>query len=172
MNKLQPAHPHPAQVLTNGLLLHRAPSALYTSDAVTNVCDRCVSHLLRDRLPPLSLANRIWIGDIPVELKLLTLPGHILVGRYFPAAYIVKLSPKKKEARACASAGCHSGLRGNVSTYHQNTEDIADMVDDKSFAPPLLGSCGNNRCHLCGAQKPASKSHAQFLACKQNVGSY
>ena len=214
MNKLQPVHPHPAQVLTNGVLLHCPPGALYTndhSDAVDNVCNSCVSHLLRDRLPPLSLANRMWVGNIPVELKLLTLPRHVFVGRYFPATYIIKLYPKKKEACTWASAGCLSGLRGNVSTYHQNTEDIADMVDDKVLPHPsvafrqrstqptqsnrcnLPGPANHSRisphvyrhyppqflrqqsvsvCHLFGAQKPASKIHAQFFACKQNVGSY
>ena len=67
-------------------------------------------------------------GDIPLELKVLTLPERVLVARYFPAAYIVKLYPKKKGARNWTSSGLHSSLRGNVSTYRLNTNQIAHLA--------------------------------------------
>ncbi|KAH9000485.1 hypothetical protein EDB92DRAFT_1831586 [Lactarius akahatsu] len=54
-----------------------------------NVCGSCT--------PALSLANGLWIGDVPPLLNILTLPEQILIARYFPAAYIVKLYPKKRE---------------------------------------------------------------------------
>ena len=74
---------------------------------------------------------------MPLELKILTLPERILVSRYFPAAYIVKLYPKKKGARVWSEeAGLHSGLQGNVSTYHLNTSDVASMTGDGRTMPP------------------------------------
>lgn len=77
----------------------------------------------------------MWIGDVPLVLRVLTLPERILVARFFPAAYIVKLYPKKKGARAWPTSGLHSGLRGNVSTYRLNTDDIVRMTDSQVMPP-------------------------------------
>jgi hypothetical protein len=48
-------------------------------------------------LPPKSRGDQLtWISDVPLELRVLTLPERVLVARHFPAAYIVKLYPKKR----------------------------------------------------------------------------
>ena len=47
-NVLSPTTPHCAHVLTNGMLLHRTPSSMYTtSDGLqhANICISCVKHL-------------------------------------------------------------------------------------------------------------------------------
>ncbi|KAN0132460.1 hypothetical protein V8E53_009719 [Lactarius tabidus] len=108
-------HSHPAHVLMDGFTL-------------VSLCDTCLSYLCRDKTPPLSLANGMWIGEVPLELKILTLLERVLIARFFPAAYIIKLYPKKRGARFWANANFHCGLRGNVSTYHLNTDDITSMV--------------------------------------------
>src|SRR5258708_29809892 len=95
---------------------------------------------VRDRLkkkktPPLALANGMWVGPIPHVLAVLTLPERILIGRYFPAAFIVKLFPKQKGAKNWPTEGMNSGVHGNVSTYKLNTEDIVDMVDVDVMPP-------------------------------------
>ncbi len=97
--KLSPSKPHPAHVLTEGMLLHRTESSIHTDEhgtSLANVCVSCTSDLRNKKTPPLSLANGMWIGDVPLELKVLTLPERLLVARFFPAAYIVKLYPKKR----------------------------------------------------------------------------
>ena len=120
------------------MLLHR-PSQTITTDSSmisrANTCSSCASFLRRNKTPPLSLANGMWVGDIPFVLRVLTLPERILVARYFPAAYVVKLYPMKKGARSWSVHGLHSGLRGNVSTYHLNTDDIASMTDSQIMPP-------------------------------------
>lgn len=83
----------------------------------------------------MSLANGLWVGDIPIILHILTLPEHVLVARFFPAAYIIKLYPAKKGACAWPSSGLHSGVHGNVSTYCLNTADIAKMTDSQIMPP-------------------------------------
>ena len=138
-NALAPSTPHAAQKLTDGMLLHMTPSSNRTGpngDVFVNVCNSCMSDLKRNKTPKLSLANGMWIGDIPLELKVLTLPERILVARYFPAVYIVKLYPKKKGARNwCSPSGLHSALRGNVSTYRLNTEQIAHLASSHIMPP-------------------------------------
>ena len=138
-NLLEPSVPHDAHALTHGILLYQSPRSLFTDDAghpTANVCSSCVGDLRRGKTPSLSLANNMWIGDVPLELRILTLPEKILIARYFPAAYIVKLYPKKKGARSWSSSGMHSGVRGNVSTYRLNTNDITHMTDTQ-IMPPL-----------------------------------
>lgn len=63
----------------------------------------------------MALANNMWVSEIPVELSILSLPEQVLVARYYPGAYIVKLFPKKKGAHNWDQAMMNSGLRGNVS---------------------------------------------------------
>ena len=138
-NLLAPSKPHPAQKLTDGMLLHMTPLSNRTGVngvVFVNVCNSCMSYLKRNKTPTMALVNGMWIGDIPLELKVLTLPEHILVARYFPAAYIVKLYPKKKGARNWSSlSGLHSALRGNVSTYRLNTDQIAHLASGHIMPP-------------------------------------
>lgn len=128
---LTPHEHHAAHVLTDGLLLHVHALRVDASGIYGSVCDECRRSLERNKLPRLALANGMWIGDVPFELSVLTLPEKILIARYFPAAYIVKLFPKGKRSNSV-----NSGLRGNVSTYRLNTSDIADMITDNIFPRP------------------------------------
>ena len=137
-NKLHPATYHPSHVLTDGMLLHNNPSCFsydIHGQPCATVCSSCLCSLQQHKTPSLSLANGMWIGDVPLVLRVLTLPERILVARFFPAAYIVKLYPKKKGARAWPTSSLHSGLRGNVSTYRLNTDDIVRMTDSQVMPP-------------------------------------
>lgn len=96
-------------------------------------CDR---QLQKEKIPTLSLANGMWLGDIPLELSILSLPERILIAKYFPAAYIVKLYPKKKNAQFWDKETLQSGLRGNVSTFKLNVKDIAHLITGGIMPPP------------------------------------
>lgn len=137
--KLIPHSVHPGHELTDGMLLHRCGESVFHDDLGTyfaRACNSCLSILAHDKTPPLVLANDMWIGDILLALKILTLPERILITQYFPTTYIVKLYPKKKGAHTWATtSSLHSALRGNMSSYHLNTNQIAAMVGD-SVMPP------------------------------------
>ena len=132
---LSPNEFHPAHVLTSGMLLERAVMGREEGRLLGDVCHDCSRALGANRTPALSLANGMWIGDVPPQLAILTLPERMLVAKYFPAAYIIKLSPKQKGASHWSSSGMNSGVRGNVATYKFNLEDIADIVDPKIMPP-------------------------------------
>ena len=125
-NRLFPAEAHPAHDLFNGMLLH--PTGV-SNDKKANVCMECIRALDLDRVPTFSLANRLWIGRVPHELAYLTLPERLLIAKYFPAAYIIKLYPKKKGARHWDKRQMYSGLKGNVSTYRLDQGQISSMID-------------------------------------------
>jgi len=111
---LKPEVAHPSHQLTRGMLLHFATTLDRSSP---QICAGCMCHLWKQSTPPESLANGMWIGPIPHELSVLTLPERLLVARYFPAAYIVKLFPKQKGASSWDRDTLNSGIRGNVCTY-------------------------------------------------------
>lgn len=130
---LRPTKAHPMHILTDGMLLHTTDNQPTASGWICHECERS---LLADAKPPYSLANGMWVGHVPWELAVLTLPERILIAKYYPAAYIVKLSPKKKGARHWDPKGKNSGLKGNVSTYRLNLQDIAGIVSEGSLPPP------------------------------------
>jgi hypothetical protein len=88
-------------------------------------------NLHKNHLPQLALTNNMWIGDIPFELAVLTLPERVLIALNFPAAHIIKLFPLKKGA---PSTNC--ALRGNVSTYRLDMDEIVDMVQGNIMPNP------------------------------------
>ena len=135
---LVPTRSQPMHILTKGMLLYRHPDCLRddgNGSLFARVCETCWSSLVKEEMPALSLANGMWVGEIPLELKILTLPERILVGRFFPAAYIVKLFPRKKGSRLWAPDGYHSALQGNVSTYPLNTDDVSKITHDGLMPP-------------------------------------
>jgi len=46
----------------------------YNSERKTAyICDQCHSALIKNKVPPFSYANGMWIGDIPLVLQQLTI---------------------------------------------------------------------------------------------------
>ncbi|KAH9007948.1 hypothetical protein EDB83DRAFT_2208089, partial [Lactarius deliciosus] len=113
--------------------------------------------------PPLSLANGMWVETVPDELNILTMPEHILVSRHFPAAYIIKLFPKKKGACYWASNSLQSGLRGNVSTYRLNTDNIVKMTDTQIMPPSVSILAATIGVTFVGPKNLSKKTMPSFL---------
>ncbi len=131
---LIPHTTHAAHELIDGLLIY-APALGATKETVY-LCNDCRNQLKKDLRPRLSLSNNMWIGDVPRELQNLTLPERLLLAKYFPSAYIVKLFPKQKNAFTWDRRQMHSALRGNVSTYRLDPRQVASMIDGRLFPPP------------------------------------
>lgn len=130
---LRPTKPHDGHVLYKNMLLHQPA---YDNNGDGWVCLECWTSLESGKKPALSLANGMWLGEIPFELAILTLPERILIAKYFPAAYVVKLYPKAKNSGSWDKSRMQSGLKGNVSTYHLNVQDIATIVTAGVMPPP------------------------------------
>jgi hypothetical protein len=133
---LSPNEYNPAHKLTLGMLLEKDVMDHEKRHFLGDICHDCLRPLGVGKTPPLSLANGMWIGDVPHQLAILTLPEKMLVAKYFPVAYIVKLTLKQKGASHWSSSGMNSGVQGNVTTDKLNNEDIADIVDPQIMPPP------------------------------------
>ncbi|KAF8256534.1 hypothetical protein EI94DRAFT_1793103 [Lactarius quietus] len=107
---------HPAHILVEGMLLHQSRCSTRASENGETYANVCAS----------SLANGMWIGDVPLELKMLTLPERVLIARHFPAAYIVKLYPKKKGLVTGLRQTC-KWLTGEWSETYDNKDNLQDF---------------------------------------------
>jgi uncharacterized protein DUF6570 len=54
------------------------------------MCLECLKALENHAIPKLSLANNLWIRDVPCQLSILTIPEQLLVARHYPRCYIFK----------------------------------------------------------------------------------
>lgn len=91
-------------------------------------CYQCLDALSEDKLPRYSLANGMWIGDIPEELQGLTIPEQMLIALQYPRCFIFKLYTKDRPKSVQDPDELRTALRGNVTTFQLNTDDIAKMV--------------------------------------------
>ena len=93
---------------------------------ICRTCDDSLSNEKTQKPPWISLANGLWLGEVPIELKRLTLPERLLIARYFPRVYVFKLFPKKVNGKRDMTT-LQSGFQGNVCSYEQNLEDVASI---------------------------------------------
>ncbi|KAJ3574092.1 hypothetical protein NP233_g1995 [Leucocoprinus birnbaumii] len=129
---LRPFRPHRMHNLVRGLLLHDSTQ----EGSPLEICSTCFRRLKANKLPPLALANNMWIGAIPFQLRVLTLAERILVARYYPAVYIVKLYPKDPSVRYWDPNTLNNGLKGNVSTYPMDPNATAKFMNEPIMPPP------------------------------------
>ncbi|KAK0453973.1 hypothetical protein EV421DRAFT_1701446 [Armillaria borealis] len=101
-----------------------------------HVCNDCSRHLGSGQMPPLALANNMWIGKVPLELSILSLAERILIARHLPCTYLVKMYPKAEHAEHwLADDAVYLGLKGNISTHPLNTSHIAGLVSANVLPP-------------------------------------
>jgi hypothetical protein len=126
---LSPATKIQSKFTIQGVLLTQ--QAVFNSDGthIVQICHDCLTSLIQlDNLPPkYLLANGLWIGEVPWQLQLLTLPEQLLVACLYPHVFIVKLFPK--DCRVMINdQSLTTALRGNVTTYELNIPQITEMI--------------------------------------------
>lgn len=108
------------------------------------ICKKCHDSLSKKHIPKFSPANNMWLGDIPVELKELTIPEEKLISLYRHNSCIIKLhSPFHSTTTAQAA------LKGNCITFLQNVPNIVN-----SLPLALDDLCDTVKVIFVGAQRP------------------
>lgn len=87
------------------------------------ICDCCMNDLKKGKVPRFSAGNKMWIGDVPLVLKDLTIPEMRLIARYRHNNCIIKLRSFSNDANSAQSA-----LKGNVVTFVQHLSNIAKTL--------------------------------------------
>ena len=83
----------------------------------------------------------MWVGPIPWQLQVLTIPKQLLIALLYPSMYVFKLFPKKMRGNHDTATLQHA-MRGNVSTYKLNMDGIASMIKGNMmpWPPTVLAS--------------------------------
>jgi hypothetical protein len=134
--RLIPKVAHPAHKTINNMLLAVEHITLVDGRQEGWFCKECLHAIDSNRLPALSLANRMWIGHIPEELLRLTVPEQILVSLYHPRCYVYKLHPRNLWSNGASQSSLQNGLKGNVTTYELNMPNIVRMLEGKLMPRP------------------------------------
>ena len=139
--RLHPSQKHPAHDLYDGKLLE--PMGVSTDESGTyrvNACLSCVNSLLKvtpNSPPPLSLANNMWIGPIPLELSTLTFPEQLLIAHLYPRVYVFKLFPKN--AAGIDPSKLQRAMGGTVTTFELDLSGAVSMLEGNLMPrPPAL----------------------------------
>jgi len=134
--QLIPSVKHAAHHLYHGRLLEPAGIMGEETDPIVSICHECLEDLKKpgNSPPKMSLANSLWIGDIPWQLQVLTFPEQLLVALLYPRVYVFKLFPKQQGAARHETL--QRAMRGNVSTYELNMDAIASMLEGKLMPGP------------------------------------
>ncbi|THH11046.1 hypothetical protein EW146_g8175 [Bondarzewia mesenterica] len=134
---------HPDQDLIYGALLEEEGIVRSAQDLpMVCVCKQCITSLVSssaNKPPKYSLANNLWVGRVPWQLRCLTMPEQMLIALLYPRVFVYKLSTK---SRFSDPASQQQGMRGTVSTYEQDIKGIARMTEGRLMPrhPEILPS--------------------------------
>lgn len=167
--RLAPHRPHPDHTLFDGMLLEPEGVIRQGGRLIAHICRECLGDLKKpSMLPPrFSLANDLWIGSVPVELSSLTFPEQLLIAHLYPRVYVFKLFPK---SGAGSAEGMQRGMRGNVSTYELNVDDMVSMVKGQLMPrPPAILSSLIAITYIGIGRLPKSWIHSTFRVRRYHI---
>src|SRR3984957_4650754 len=146
---------HPSDILVD---LHGVQSDPDTGLTLYSFCNHCYSSIKNNKLPALSLANRLYLGDIPDELADLTVVEQSVIARCRATCYIIKL---KEDGSQLELETSQRGFKGHVIVYPQDPSAIAQKL------PPAMEEIVSPICVLfVGSKIPDErwlKEHAKPL---------
>ncbi|KAF8576530.1 hypothetical protein K439DRAFT_1366992 [Ramaria rubella] len=79
------------------------------------ICKSCLKSLKSqvNKPPALSLANRMWIGHVPWQLQVLSIPEQLLIAPVYPRVFVFKLTYKLNQPDVVAM------IKGNLMPQPQ-----------------------------------------------------
>ncbi|KAJ7205792.1 hypothetical protein GGX14DRAFT_397490 [Mycena pura] len=90
-----------------------------------SLCTSCYSSLKNKKMPPLSLANKNFLGPVPEELKDLTVIEEAMIARCRSKCWIVQL---KEENQDLALATTQRGVKGHIIIYPQQPSKLSQIL--------------------------------------------
>ena len=112
------------------------------------LCKHCYSSLLRQRVPDFALSNHLFMGEVPPELKDLTVVEESMISLCRAKCCIVRL---KADGQEYASRSAQRALKGNLIIYPQRPSEIAKKL------PPSIEEITSPICVVFIGAHPPTK---------------
>ena len=113
------------------------------------LCKDCHGCLLRERVPDFALSNHLFTGDVPPELKDLTVVEESMISLCRAKCCIVRL---KADGQDYASRSAQRGIKGNLIIYPQRPSEVAKKL------PPSIEEITSPICVVfVGAHAPSKE---------------
>ncbi|KAF7378322.1 ATP-dependent DNA helicase [Mycena sanguinolenta] len=126
---------------------------------VLSLCSVCHSSLKNNKVPPLSLVNKLFLSPIPNELKDLTVIEEAMIARCRSKCWIVQL---EEENQDLVLPTTQRGIKSHIIIYPQQPSEIAQILQ------PSVDEITSPVCVLfVGASPPTPewlRNHAKPLA--------
>ncbi|TFY51291.1 hypothetical protein EVG20_g11068, partial [Dentipellis fragilis] len=124
-----PSACRPPMPFTTGMLkdIFLDPAGVDVSDATDptlKLCPSCYFPLTHKKLPSLALANKLFLGPVPHELKDLTAIEESMIARCRAKSCIVHLG----EDRRGVMPNAQRGLKGHVIIYPQRPDKLLQLL--------------------------------------------
>ena len=118
-------------------------------ETVLVLCHQCHSSLRQHKIPMLALANNLALGDIPDELKELTVIKEAMIAHCRSKCWIVQL---KESNQDLPSANTQQGMKGHIIIYPQRPGELYSVL------PPLMSDLITPICVIFIGANPPSEA--------------
>ncbi len=114
-----------------------------------DLCSECHRYLKRGRLPPLALANGMYLGgEVPEPLRGLTFIEEAVIARHRAKSCIVQL---KDDDDGFYKPNTQRGFRGHIIVYPQRPDNLASIL------PPAVEDIVTPICIVFVGSRPPDK---------------
>ena len=143
-----PRMPYSDGPLKDVLLVPEGVSQQSNNNCLLTLCRTCYNSVKREEVPPMALANRMFIGDIPPELRDLTVVEEAMIARCRAQCWVVQLREDNQEI---VLPTAQRGLKGHIIIYPQNPSRVATIL------PPSIDDITSPLCVLFVGATPPSE---------------
>lgn len=114
------------------------------------LCKSCKSSIQSGRVPPLALANHMVLGEIPDQLKDLTVVEEAMIAMCRAKCWVVQLKENISDSSFASSPNAQRGVKGHIIIYPQRPSAIAKIL------PPPLDDISTPMCVIFVGSTPPS----------------
>ena len=109
------------------------------------LCGQCWGCLKKERMPDLSLANHLFLGDVPTKLRDLTMVEEAMITHCRAKLWIIQL----QEQVGAPAQNAQHGMCGHVIVYPQEPDKVVNLL------PPSIEDVVNLICIIfVGSSQP------------------
>jgi hypothetical protein len=119
-----------------------------SNDFFLTLCKSCMSSLRCGNVPPLSLANHMFLGEVPDELKDLTVVEEAMIAKCRAKCWVIQLKEDYLDSSLSTS---QRGVKGHIIVYPQRPSAIANIL------PPSINEMTTPICVIFVGSSPPTK---------------